>query len=281
MMPLRSGGLALALILAACTASESSGGEAGYNLPGKLTEASGLAVAGPDSVFIHNDEFAIVHELRLSDGEVLRAFAFGEPTLEGDFEGIATSEGRVFLVTSDGLIYASLPGENGERVEYTVHDSGVGPLCEVEGLSQAPEPGSLLLLCKRYRNDKEKAAKLEIYRWQIGGGHAEPEPFLSVPLKPWLDKEDRAEFRPSGLEYDPRCQELHVVSARNRVVLVLSKTGELLGRHRLKGSRHPQTEGITLMPDGRLVLADEGSSGRKGRITIYDGDKITGRCGTS
>lgn len=271
-------GFCIALLLAACGNSRSNGEET-YNLPGKLTEASGLAVAGPGSVFTHNDEYAIIYEFRLSDGRVMRTFALGQPTLEGDFEGIATGQGRVFLVTSDGLIYSVPPGENGERVAYRVYDSGIGPRCEIEGLSQAPEPGELLLMCKRFRNDNNDPL-LEIYRWRIGADHAEVEPFLSLPLDRLLDKDERAEFRPSGLEYNPVCQQLYVVSARNRVVLILTRSGELVGQHKLDESRHPQTEGIAVMADGRLVLADEGSRSRKGRLTIYDKQKVTGSCGT-
>jgi uncharacterized protein YjiK len=274
----RIGLTCLALTLAACGHSQSNGEES-YNLPGKLTEASGLAVAGPDSVFTHNDEFAIIYEFRLTDGKVLRAFALGDPTLEGDFEGIATGQGRVFLVTSDGLIYSVLPGKDGKRVPYRVYDSGIGPRCEIEGLSQGPETGELLLLCKRFRNDNHDPL-LEIYRWRIGAEHAEEQPFLSLPLDPLLDKDERAEFRPSGLDYDPSCQQLYIVSARNRMVLVLDKAGEVLGHRTFKKSRHPQAEGIAVMPDGRLVLADEGSRSRKGRLTIYDKNRITDSCGT-
>lgn len=279
MSRLRIGAPCLALMLAACGQSDATG-ETSYNLPDKLTEASGLAVAGRDSVFTHNDEHAIIYEFRLSDGKVLRAFAVGEPTLEGDFEGIATGQGHVFLVTSDGLIYSVLPGKDGERVAYRVYDSGIGPRCEIEGLSQAPEPDELLLMCKRFRNDSREHL-LEIYRWRIGQDHAEQKPFLSLPLDRLLDKQDRAEFRPSGLEYDASCRQLYIVSARNRMVLVLSGSGALLGRRRFKAKRHPQAEGIAIMPDGRLVLADEGSRTRNGRLTVYSKLLLTDSCGTS
>ncbi len=128
------------LLLASCGRQQEAG-ETTYNLPSELNEVSGLAAAGPDSVFTHDDEFAIVYEFRLTDGHILRTFALGDPTIEGDFEGIAAADGRVFLVTSDGLIYSAAPGENGKRVPYRVYDSGVGPRCEVEGLSQAPTAG--------------------------------------------------------------------------------------------------------------------------------------------
>jgi len=279
MSPLRTGVACLALLATACGETQASE-DTSFNLPDKLTEASGLAVAGPDSVFAHNDEFAIIYEFRLGDGKVLRAFALGKPTLEGDFEGIATGQGRVFLVTSDGLIYSVMPGKDGERVPYRVYDSGIGPRCEIEGLSQAPEPGELLLMCKRFRNDNHDAL-LEAYRWRIGEDHAEQQPYLSVSLDGLLKKnKDRAEFRPSGLEFYPACQQYYIVSARNQMVLVLDRSGALVAQRKFKAKRHPQAEGIVVMPDGRVVLADEGSRSRKGRISVYAKNRITDSCGT-
>jgi hypothetical protein len=259
--------LALAMLLVACGRQQQAG-EATYHLPSELTEVSGLAASGPDSVFTHDDEFAIIYEFRLRDGHILRTFALGDPTIEGDFEGIATADGLVFLVTSDGLIYSAQPGENGKRVAYRVYDSGIGPRCEVEGLSQSPAAGDLLLLCKRLRNDPDDT-RLEIYAWHIGADRAETAPFLSLPLESLLDEDDRAEFRPSGIEWDPLKQQLVVVSGRNRLALYLDPAGKLLDRKRLSGERHPKTEGIAILPDGRLVLADEGTRTREGRLTAY------------
>ena len=241
----------------------------GFGLPQQLNEISGLAEAGPDSVFAHNDEYAIVFEIHLGNGRVLRAFALGEPTIEGDFEGIAAVGGKVFLVTSDGLIYAARPGDNAERVDYTVHDTGIGSRCEVEGLTVAPEPGELLILCKRLRNGSKSKVRLELYRWTIGGEHAADEPWLSLNLKGLLKKDERAEFRPSAVEWDAADQRLLVVSARNRLMLVLDRDGQLLERRKLSGSSHPKTEGIAIMSDGRMVLADEGNQTREGRLAVY------------
>jgi uncharacterized protein YjiK len=269
----------LALLVSAC-GNTAAGSDVSYNLPGKLTEASGLAVAGLDSVFTHNDEYAIIHEFRLSDGKVLRSFALGKPTLEGDFEGVATAGAQMFLITSDGLIYSFRPGKDGERVPYRVYDSGTGPRCEIEGLSEAPEPGALLLLCKRFRNGDQDPL-LEIYRWRIGQDQADDEPFLSIPLERLIEKDERAEFRPSGIDYAPACQKFFIVSARNRMVLVLDRAGNPVDRQTFKKDRHPQAEGIAVMPDGRVVLVDEGSRTRKGRLTFYDSSRFKTSCGRS
>jgi uncharacterized protein YjiK len=264
----RFGGLCFAFLPIVACGPEQDGGEGVYNLPSELTEISGLAAAGPDSVFTHDDEYAIIYEFRLSDGKILRAFALGEPTIEGDFEGIATWVGQVFLVTSDGLIYAAQPGANGERISYRVHDSGIGPRCEVEGLSQSPLPDELLLLCKRFRNGSEQA-RLEIHRWHVGSDRAEDEPFLSLPLETLFEENELAEFRPSGIEWDVEAGEVLVVSAPDRMMLAFDRRGHLVSRHRLDRSRHPKVEGIAVLPGRRLVLADEGSTTRGGRISAY------------
>jgi len=256
-----------ALLLAAC-GNDKPTGEVGFVLPSPLNEVSGLAVAGPDSVFAHNDEHAIVYEIDVDNGHIRRAFALGDPTIEGDFEGIATAGGTVFLVTSDGLIYSAEPGENAKRVPYKVYDSGIGARCEAEGLSQAPQLGYLLVLCKRLRSD-EDVARIEIYQWRIGAGRADLRPWLSRPLDGIVDEKDQAEFRPSGLDWDPVNGRLMVVSGRNRVVLEFDGKGEFLDRRYLDHTRHPKTEGVALLPDGRLVLADEGSTTRKGKMAVY------------
>jgi uncharacterized protein YjiK len=265
----RAGGLLMAALATGSCGHKPAPEETTFNLPAELSEISGLAAAGPNSVFAHEDEFAIIYELGLTDGKVKRAFALGEPTLEGDFEGIATAGQQVFLLTSDGLIYAATPGRNGARVPYRVYDSGVGPHCETEGLSEAPEAERLLLLCKRRRNDAGEPPSLDIYVWQIGSERAEEKPWLSRPLDSLMSKSEREGFRPSSLDWDPRTGRLLIVSAQNRLLLTLDRTGRLIDKRRLKKGRHPQTEGMAIMPDGRLVLSDEGSKNREARLTVY------------
>ena len=258
------------LTLASCGEVEESG-ETGFALPSELSEVSGLAAAGPDSIFLHNDEHAIIYELRLSDGRALRAFALGNPTIEGDFEGIAANDERVFLVTSDGLIYSALPAEHGQRTTYQVYDSGVGPRCEIEGLSIAPDGDGLLLLCKRFRDGTDEAL-LEVYFWPFGAERSYVEPWLSLPLNGLVADNEVAEFQPSGIEWVEARQRVMIVSARNRILLTLDIEGALLDHRKLEEERHPKTEGIAVLEDGRLVLADEGSMTRAGRLAVYPAD---------
>lgn len=254
------------MLLASCSQPQQD--SADFVLPLYLLEVSGLAAAGPDSVFAHDDEHAIVHEIGVETGEVVRSFALGDPTIEGDFEGIASAAGRLYLVTSDGLIYAFEEGEDRSRVAYRTHDTGIGPRCEIEGLSRAPGNEHLLILCKRLRRG-EDVPRLEIYRWKLGTEHAPPDPWLEIPLDTFLDSQQQAEFGPTGLEWDEARGRFLIVSARNRLLIDLKLDGTVTNVRRLDPARHRRVEGIAILPECRLVLANEGTETAKARMAIY------------
>ena len=239
-----------------------------FALPLYMLEVSGLAVAGTDSVFAHDDEHAIVHEIDVETGRVIRSFALGRPTIAGDFEGIATAGGKMYLVTSDGLIYAFEEGANRSRVGYRTHDTGIGPRCEIEGLSRAPGGEHLLILCKRLRRG-ENVQRLEIYRWELDTEHAPPDPWIEVPLDTFLDRQQQAEFGPTGLEWDEENDRLLIVSARNRLLIDMKIDGSVLNIRQLDSKRHRSVEGIAILPGCRLALADEGSATAKARLALY------------
>ncbi|MEO0499543.1 MAG: SdiA-regulated domain-containing protein [Pseudomonadota bacterium] len=239
-------------------------------MPRGLIEISGLAVATPDSVFAHNDEHAIVYEVDLRSGKAVRAFALGDPTIPGDFEGIAVRDGRVYLITSDGMLYEAMIGAHRDRVRFHRYDTGVGAACEVEGLSASPEPEGFLILCKR-AHEKRPNGQIEIYSWDLEDRTAAEVPAIDASVRALLSKEERRDFRPSGIEWDEPNRRLLIVSARAQLIVALGFDGSLRGRRALISGQHPQAEGITLMPDGRVVVADEGAGQGPGRITIFEG----------
>jgi hypothetical protein len=93
-----------------------------------------------------------------------------------------------------------------------------------------------------------------------------PQVFVPFEALEAFDLKDR--FRPSAIEVHPETRRLILVSAQEEAAVELSPEGRLLGGERLHRKTHPQTEGITFLPDGALVLADEGQ-GKKGRLTRY------------
>lgn len=237
-----------------------------FSLPERLREISGLAMTADDRALAHDDEVGIIYEIDHRHGRVVKAFRLGNDTVRADFEGIAVAGDRIYLVTSDGTIYESPEGRNGERVRYVVHETGVGRECEVEGLAFEPGDRVLLLPCKEAR-----IAALEdmvvIFRWSLARqGLAEPSR-ITFPRHRLTARINGKPFRPSAIERHPVRGTYFVISAREQAIAEITPTGEILAIGELRKGRHRQPEGIAFTSDLSLVIADEGK--RRGQLTLY------------
>ena len=75
-------------------------------------------------------------------------------------------------------------------------------------------------------------------------------------------------FHPSAIEVHPETRSIIILAAREEAGVVVSPEGELQATFEMKHRDHPQAEGVAFLPDGRLVLADEGQ-GQRGTLTAY------------
>ena len=255
------------LLLGACSevGSERPDDVTRYALPKKLHEVSGLAVAGPDSVLAVADEKAWVYQINVTDGKVERRVKLGDPVLRGDFEGIAMLDDRLYLVTSDGRLVHGRLSATGDVVTPTVVETGVGEYCEVEGLAVRAS-GTLALVCKTAR---DKALKRKLAVFSVDPAQSAPaELVIEVDVDQILEHVTGKKFNPSGIERLGDGSYL-VVAARQRAYAVITEQGEVVRAGSLPvWKMHRQTEGVTAMPDGRLVLADEGGDG-KAMLSVY------------
>jgi uncharacterized protein YjiK len=238
-----------------------------WRLPDRLSEISGLAVTPDDRVFAHDDERAVIYEVDLREGRLKKAFGLGSPLVRADFEGLEIVDGRFFLVTSDGQLYESREGEDDERLGYNVYLTGVGRLCEVEGLSVSPDDRQLLLLCKTPRTSSVEG-RITIFRWSIDSHTIVQQSTISLPDQAFRDGVGGRGFRPSGLAKTPEGDHYFLVSARQPAIAEISLDGRVWGVRSLSRRTHPQAEGVAVLSDGTLLVADEGA-GRGGRLATY------------
>ena len=238
-----------------------------WKLPKKLREISGLA-ENQGRVYTHDDQSAIVYEIDYEAARLKKAFALGRKTVKGDFEGIAIAGERFFLMTSAGTLYEFQEGENGERVGFRRYRTGLGEHCELEGLVHDPSLDSLLMVCKEARKKALKPV-IAIFAWRLSERRLDPAPYLSVRLKDITDTIPGKQFNPSGIELDPATGNLVIVAARQRALAEVDREGRVVTAMRIPlYSRHRQAEGIAILPDGRLLLADEGGN-KKARLALY------------
>ncbi len=239
-----------------------------WKLPKRLKEISGLALTPDGRLFTVTDEKAIVYELDYQQGKIVKAFALGDPTVSGDFEGIAILNDVFYLVTSKGRLYATAEGNDGDRMQFKTYKTGLGKLCEVEGLAQDRQSGTLLLACKKSRV-KGKGGRLSVFVWSPSTGKVLRERKIMIPEDDILDKLDKKHISPSGIAVDPGTANLYVVAARQRAIIEMKPNGELINAIILPlAGRHRQAEGIEITRDGRLLIADEGGK-KKARLSVY------------
>ncbi len=239
-----------------------------WKLPGRLREISGLALTPDERLFAVTDESAIVYELDYSEGRVIKSFAFGNPTVRADFEGIAVLGDTIWLMTSDGLLFAAEEGPDERSVRYRKFDTGHGDYCELEGLAQDPAAGTLILICKEANKKKND---LMMFEWSATVDGIEHVRSTVIPESSIEDGIDEKKISPSGITIDPQTGERVIVAARQDALVRLEADGSLSEAIILKKKgRHKQAEGIELTRDGRMLIADEGGDGRA-RLAVYAG----------
>ncbi|MCJ7627981.1 MAG: SdiA-regulated domain-containing protein [Longimicrobiales bacterium] len=236
-------------------------------LPRALEEVSGLATTPDGRLFAHDDERAIVYQVDPENGEILKAFSVGAMGIPGDFEGIAVAGERFFLVTSAGQIVEFQEGASDSSVGYRIHSLGLGNLCEMEGLAFDEAAGALLMPCKNPRA-RSLQGHLVVYSVPLNTMKPDQTPRVFLPLRELAAWGLGDEFHPSAIEVHPQTGSLILVSASEEAIVELSPLGKILGTKKLKAKDHPQPEGVAFLPDGTLILADEGQ-GKRGTITLY------------
>ena len=226
-------------------------------LPKALKEVSGLANYEGDLLAIA-DERGRIYRISFSNESVERVGAFGDPPVKGDFEGIAVSADTVFAVTSKGVLYSKNLDEPDDAFDSV--DTGIGELCEIEGLHWHNQ--LLYILCKTpYADDLKK--HLAIFAWDPRTKQRVTEQDFQLSWRQFeLSKE---KIHPSGLLVTEDM--FFVIAAREKVWLKVNRRTNETTSGRLSSS-HDQAEGIAIQ-DGATYIADEGN--KRGTVTRYEG----------
>ncbi|UPT64668.1 MAG: SdiA-regulated domain-containing protein [Hyphomonadaceae bacterium JAD_PAG50586_4] len=147
-------------------------------------------------------------------------------------------------------------GADGASVTSETFDTGLADTCEIEGLAYLSAQ-RLILACKRNlaRNMRNTIA---LYEWRPG---QTAQLWRTIPEADLAARAGVEHFRPSSLDIDPATGRLLLLSAFDAALVELSPEGELLSARAL-GSGHIQAEGIALLADGAVAVADEAGDAR-------------------
>ena len=240
-----------------------------WKLPRRLAEISGLAMTMDRRLLAHNDEKGVVYEIDYRQGAIVKAFQLADMAtpVADDFEGIATVDDQVYLVTSAGRLYECGEGADGESVLFTSYATGVGRDCEIEGLAYEESQRALLLMCKGSRR-ADLEGQLVVYHWSIDEKQLLEDAHIAIPVIEFSRHIGGKKFQPSGIERHPVSGNYFVVAARQGAIAEITPGGQVVAAKQFTAQWHRQAEGITFAADGALIVADEGAGG-KARLTLY------------
>ena len=239
-----------------------------WGLPDRLKEVSGLAAQRDGRLIGHDDEKAVISVIDVNGGQLVKSFSLGDPALAGDFEGIAVGEDdAIYMINSTGRLYRFAEGENDAHVPFQTFETGLAPVCEIEGLAYHAAAQSLIIACK-INHAKAMRKTVSLYAWSVATRTLAPEPWLTASSTRLAATAKVEGFHPSSVEIDPATGRVILLAAREGAMAELNPDGSIVAARRLDPS-HNQAEGVAILPDGALVIADEGASGLRAGISRY------------
>lgn len=225
--------------------------DAVFELPGELTEASGLAVLPSGRLATVQDEDGLVYELDPATGRVVNRTRFDGA---GDYEGIEWGGDALWVLKSNGDLYRLVAGEPVENIETPLASRN-----DTEGLAWDARGQRLLIAAKAHPGRKLGHVRA-IYAVDPATRQMAPAPAFVLDRRV-VDTPD-AEFRPSALAIHPATGLLYVLSSVRKAIAVLDRDGDLVEVVDLPPRLFRQPEGLAFLPDGTLFIESEGSGGR-------------------
>jgi uncharacterized protein YjiK len=238
-----------------------------FKLPGRISEASGLAMSEDGKLFCHDDEHGVVYQLDYRTGKIVKQFSVGAFTISGDFEGIAVKEDTMFLAASNGDIVHFREAKNDEHASYLVFKTPLTAGYDIEGLEYDAGTDCLLLACKGYAGKGFSDYKA-VYSFSLKTKTLVKEPRFVVSLKELEKRFGKKKFNPSGIAKHPTSGTFFIVAAVGNSIIEIDSEGNLLAQEEIPKKTNRQPEGITFAPDLTMIICNDGQGGR-GTLTLY------------
>lgn len=243
-----------------------------YSLPMELLEVSALTDVDDQTVACLHDEAAMLYLFDLKQGVIAQRFVFGLP---GDMEGLTRVGAEYFALRSDGLVYRLVLKSDAVQVLDTFRLAMNNR--NIEGLGYDERFDRVLVSPKDIPKGSPEVRDVRvIHAFDARTGKLLPEPVLTLSINtlvvqarakglavPVRAKENGREapalkLRFSSVAVDPRSDLIYLLSAVDRVVLVVDREGNLVHLKQLDVKTHPKPEGITFLPAGDLLISNEG-----------------------
>jgi uncharacterized protein YjiK len=243
-----------------------------FVLPASLKELSGMEYIGNSVVACIQDEKGIVYMFDVAEGKLVKEIHWGEA---GDYEGVAGTDSYLYILESGGELYKLTNYNTDETPQVEALKTSIDN-CDAEGLCLLPDGSSLLITCKQGAYGVRN-----VWSFSLSTNTMAKEPYLQIHQKALEDKlidsgldkislgvkkllDTQGEsgiLAPSGIAIHPATQDLYILSSASKLLAVIGTNGAVKHIQELPVSLFLQPESITFLPNGDLLIGNEGQGG--------------------
>ena len=259
--------------LCACgpRASSVHGNTEGYDLdhpttiilPSVLNEISGLWYYPKDnSLFAIEDEDGFLYKIFPKKPDKILRWRFHG---HGDYEDVCLAGDTFYILRSDGTLFATdiRSGNAINSIKYEFPEEGD----EFESLYYDDSLRLLVMVCKDCSDDGKK--QVSTWAFDLTTHQFQPGPFtLDAQGIAAIIGQDKIHFKPSAATINPFTGQIWIVSSVNKLIVVTTRSGEVLQAYPLDPGFYKQPEGIAFGADRTLYISNEGADIGSGNILV-------------
>ncbi len=251
-----------------------------FELPAILNEISGLTDIDSEHVACIQDELGIIFVYNFLTGRIVSQHEFDSP---GDFEGLTYTKSALFILRSDGRLsewknFPAAPDKVKHQMLSLVTDNN-------EGLCYDPKYSRLLIAAKSKPMHQDSKSERLIYELPLASKKLNNKPAYSLNVellgqkaiaynllnynkKNEKGKTRQFNFRPSSLAVHPQSDDIYIISAADKLLVVINRKGVVTHMEPLDPQRFTKAEGITFLADGTMIITNE-AGGKVPTLLVY------------
>ena len=257
--------LFLIFSLASCSQRAELSSPEGYNfnspeiikLPGILNEISGISFnnGNPDLLYAEQDEDGKIFFFPPGSSDIKNS-RFNK---KGDYEDVSISNGKVYLLRSEGAIFSvSLDALRSAEASGVKEFTGLIPKAEYEGMFANPATGKIFILCKTCKADNpSKSVTGYILTMSDTALQMESEFQLNTKEISALLGGGKVVFRPSALALNSVTNEWYILSSVNKLLVITDEQWKVKQALKLDPVLFSQPEGIAFDNKQSLYISNE------------------------
>ncbi|TXK70964.1 SdiA-regulated domain-containing protein [Mesonia sp. HuA40] len=228
-----------------------------WKLPRELEEVSGIVYLNDKQLACVQDEMGLIYLYNIVIGKVEQTIEFGP---QDDYEGIAFNGNDLYTVTSAGKIF-EIKSYLSDSININTYQTKLSPKHDIEGFTYNPAKNQLWLAAKQNGHKDEKYKG--VYAFDLTSKRFIEEPIFKLKFDNPIFKElkdvgSKKIFRTSEIAIHPQTKDIYMLDAKIPKLLILNRNWEAEKLIVLDPDQHPQPEGITFSPDGKIFLSNEG-----------------------